>query len=139
MEQEVEQFADQAAVNSVPGSISMEVTRAVGDKMSFHVECHSHGPAYMQLDDTGEISLMTEFSPPSEGVSGAYLDDVTFTSIGAHRINCFNGTTSAAQRVFAGEIPVWDADKYKKTAVEVALNERANAAKIAATTGELNG
>jgi hypothetical protein len=139
MEQEIEQFADQAAVSLVPGSISMEATRSAGDNMTFHVECHSHSPAKVQLDNTGALQDMTEFSPPSEDVAGAYLADVTFTSIGPHRINCINGTTSAAQRVFAGEIPVWDADKYKKNALEVIQLERTNAAKIAATTGTLNG
>lgn len=62
-----------------------------------------------------------------------------YTVIGAHEITVFSDDVSSTHNVFAGDYPVFDADSYKKTPVEVIANQRMNAAKIRATTGVLNG
>jgi hypothetical protein len=137
--EQVEQFANQYAIEGVPGAISMEATKLPDDNMSFSVECHSFSPAYVQLDETGAHNPMTEYSPPSGDTAGTYLDTVTFDSIGEHDIICFNGITRVSQDVFAGEFPAYDPRKYQATPDQIHSRERDKAAKILVTTGTLNG
>jgi hypothetical protein len=132
-----EQRADQYAIEGDEGAISMEATRVEGDLMSYNVECHSFSPPSVQLDETGTISAMTEFSAPIGNTAGTYLDTVTFPAEGAHVIICFNGTTRVRQRVFAGDIEVYDPHNYQRTPAEIQQHEKVKAGKIFVTTGKL--
>jgi hypothetical protein len=42
---------------------------------------------------------------------GVYQATVTFTSEGPHHIICFNGTCRVREKVFVGDIPIWDPGK----------------------------
>jgi hypothetical protein len=127
---------DPVAIEGEEGAISMDVDPVALDAthMQFVVECASFTPPHVQLDETGAQTPMTQVTAPDgTGMPGTYRDTVTFTSNGGHVIICFNGTTRARQRVFAGDYPAWDA-------TNVADRRRdpiQDAAAIAATTGRL--
>jgi hypothetical protein len=123
---------DPGVIRSEEGAISMAVSPGLTN-MEFVVECASHQPPNVQVDDSGAQTPMTQVTAPAPPTAGLYQDTVTMDSKGGHVITCFNGTTRARQRVFAGDFPAWDASNVadrRRDPIE-------DAAGIAATTSKL--
>lgn len=120
-------------------AINIQVTRNPGNKMSFGVDVYSWSPVRIKMDDGPELGV-TVVSPPGDAnTPGHYSATALFTAKGDHTINAWNNTCTCEAEVFAGDIPAWDPSRYQLTAAEIRAQERAKAAKIAMTTGKLNG
>ena len=123
---------DPESIRSEEGAITMDVSPGA-DNMTFVVDCASHQPPRLQLDEIGAQTPMTEVTPPASPDAGVYQDTVVFTAKGGHSIICFNGSTRVRQSVFAGDYPAWRSrlvDEQVQDPIE-------DAAAIGATTGKL--
>src|SRR4029077_2450237 len=108
-EQPEQQLFDPENIYGEEGAIGMDAVMVT--KMSFRVTCYSHTTPHVQLDETGAQQAMTEVVAPDGPNAGTYEDTVTFTSEGPHHIICFNNTCRTREKVFAGDIPIWDPGK----------------------------
>lgn len=134
---EVTPNIDPAILYSEEGAIGMEV-RPGADDMTFDVECVSFQPPWVQPGETAGQVLMTQIQAPAGTTPGVYQNTVKFESIGEQVIICFNGTTRARIRVFAGKFPVWDPIKVYENSVAGRYARRAaQAGAILRTTGKI--
>lgn len=133
-----QQAAVPAPITGEQGAISMAANPVAGNKMAFDVTCNSFDPPSVQKDETGAQTPMTQTAAPSGNTPGTYLNRVTFTAEGDHDIICFNSNTRVRQKVFAGDIPVWDPDKVENnTFAGRQADIRRQGAAILGTTGKV--
>jgi hypothetical protein len=110
MEAEQLSFFDPTLIEGEQGAIGMETWRV--DLMTFKVTCYSHTPPHVMLDETGAHQAMAEVAAPTEdGTPGTYEATVVAESEGAHHLICFNATCRVREKVFTGDIPIWDPGK----------------------------
>lgn len=113
MEAEQLTFFDPTLIEGEQGAIGMESWRE--DLMTFKVTCYSFTPPHVQLDETGAQVAMTEVTAPGAGgdpdVPGEYEATVVAESEGPHHLICFNATCRTREKVFAGDINIWDPGK----------------------------
>jgi hypothetical protein len=126
-----------------------EFTNASGDAIHISIEPHpsdnmrciatvySWSPVRMQADVDGpEIGVLESVAPAGD-TPGEYTAAIVYDVLGPHTIHAWNNTCTCDADVFAGDIPAYDPSEYTLTPLNVISNERAKAAKIAATTGKL--
>jgi hypothetical protein len=122
-------------IKGQPGAISMAVEPGVasGD-VTFQVTVGSFTQPYCKVDDTGTpIAMALTLAPSDPETAGEWQATMGPLTLGPHEIICYNGTTRARHRVFAGAYPAWDAGNvldHRRDPIE-------DAAAIGATTGRL--
>jgi len=121
-------------IKGVQGAISMVVVPSVASgETSFQVTVGSYQQPYCQVDETGTPLAMDSTLAPSGDNAGEWQATVGPLSVGPHEIICYNGTTRARQRVFAGDYPAFNAQKVAWKAQKPLQD----AAAIGATTSRL--
>jgi hypothetical protein len=125
---------DTNIIEGEQGAISMEATVHPTTPGQVDVECLSHDPPYVMLDETGAPTAMTQVTPPTaDGTPGTYTAVIAAVPDGPHAIICYNAQCRVRQRLFIGTYPAWDAAKVAEN-IQKPIDD---AAAIAATTSRL--